>query len=286
MKTLDSPKLSVLVPWCDREELQECLERNSGWIEQNEAEVLVLNCGGNLDNFKKSARGQERNWLRPIHIPRAAFNKCLALNIGTMMGHSPVVLALDADTILASDVVARSLSFLSGPAFVTTEWLHETVPNPAFKKVVSSLQGIEDQGLVDVRYNTYAEFLYKDGSVISHRTFRQSQLTANRAGAGVLFVKKEHLLEVGGYNSELELWGWEDNDIAIRLRTVLDLEHLEIGDAIHMSHSDSKRALNGLARMETSLQNLARLCPRYSMKNFQGTYAADTSAWASLLIEL
>lgn len=286
MKTNDCPNLSVLVPWSNREELRECLDRNSGWIEENRAEILIMNCGGDLDSFTKLVRFQRQGCLRPIHIPRPAFNKCIALNIGIMLGRAPVVLALDADTILPPDLVARGLALLSKPAFVTAEWLDETVPNPAFKVVVSSLQGSEDPRIIDVQYKTYADFIYNDGSVISHRTFRQSQLTGKRAGAGVLLVNKDHLMQVGGYNSDLELWGWEDNDIAIRLRVVLGLEHIEIGHAIHLSHSDSKRALNGHVRAETSLHNLARMCPRYSRRDFMGTFAADASAWAARLVEL
>ena len=42
----DNPELSILIPWYDRDELRLTLAANAPVFRANEAEVLVLNCGG------------------------------------------------------------------------------------------------------------------------------------------------------------------------------------------------------------------------------------------------
>src|SRR5206468_6073614 len=92
-------------------------------------------------------------------------------------------------------------------------------------------------------------------------------------------MRKKHLLEIDGYNSDLEVWGWEDNDVQLRLKRVLSLRHVETGRALHLSHGDDKRSLKGMGRSESHVLNLGILCGRYSAGNFRGTYKRDLQVW-------
>lgn len=60
---------------------------------------------------------------------------------------------------------------------------------------------------------------------------------------GLLFVSKENFLKVGGYDEDIESYGWEDGEIIRRLES-LELEHRKISfdyRLMHIPHPDRKR---------------------------------------------
>ena len=100
-----------------------------------------------------------------------------------------------------------------------------------------------------------------------------------RAGPGILLAKKHDLLEVQGYNSNLETWGWEDDDILVRLQYALRLRRVQRGAALHLTHGDDRRALHGSGARSDRL-NFLKCCRNYSNGLFLGTYCSDV-AWAA-----
>ena len=60
---------------------------------------------------------------------------------------------------------------------------------------------------------------------------------------GLLFVSKENFLKIGGYDEDIESYGWEDGEIIRRLEN-LELEHRKISfdyRLMHIPHPDRKR---------------------------------------------
>jgi hypothetical protein len=77
----------------------------------------------------------------------------------------------------------------------------------------------------------------------------------------------------------LEHWGWEDNDMQLRLAKFFGLQHIESGDVIHLSHDDGSRAMYGETRASLTWHNLKQSVQRYSSHDFLGTFVSDVSQW-------
>jgi hypothetical protein len=50
--------------------------------------------------------------------------------------------------------------------------------------------------------SSFVDISLADGTNIRMRTFRKNQVDGSRAGSGLLFVRREHLLQVEGYNAD------------------------------------------------------------------------------------
>ena len=95
----------------------------------------------------------------------------------------------------------------------------------------------------------------------------------------LLFARREHIIGIEGYHSQLERWGWEDDDIQFRLKRVLDLQHIEIGEGLHIRHGDDKRSLYGELAERSDWINFGACCARYARGDFRGTYSHDVATW-------
>src|SRR5207237_6211944 len=107
----------------------------------------------------------------------------------------------------------------------------------------------------------------------------------SRPVAGLLGAKRSHLLKIGGYNSKLERWGWEDDDVQVRLRRTALLQQVESGVVLHLSHGDDRRALYGQSRDHADMRNFSLCCEQYADANFMGTYLQDVEVWKDRVVE-
>jgi hypothetical protein len=123
------------------------------------------------------------------------------------------------------------------------------------------------------------ELVTTDDRRVKVETNRTRFADGSRSGPGLILLAREHFLHVDGMNSQLEGWGWEDNDLVARLQLMLGLSERRAGSATHLSHGDHLRCVNGRSRMETANANIARSLARDAQGNFQGTYRADVAAW-------
>lgn len=278
-----SSRFSVLIPWCDRDEIADTLAQNTSLFLKHSVEVLVLNCGGNTERLQQLLSLSQIPFLRQIEIPRMRFNKSLALNIGVLLSRSSRVFVLDADIVLKSDVLGMADILLEQSAFVTLQKIRESKPD---RKWLPCPSREDNVGISGIERNYYVDFHWKDGTKTRLTTNRENVLEGSRAAPGILLVKREYLLEIEGYNSELEYWGWEDCDVQLRLKHVLSLQHIERGVAVHLSHGDERRVLHDRGRAQSHLTNLSILCSLYSKECFRGTYSADVSEWSSKVTEL
>lgn len=275
------PRLSVLIPWCDRPEIRTALEHNVPILRQFDAELLILNCGGDSGELKRLCSGSESlrcTEIRRIDLPRSRFNRCYALNVGVYLSRSSIIFTLDADIILNAEIVRDAMEIVNHTAFVTVEKVLESQPS-------NELFDSKNPKPLSIMRKHFVEIALNDGTSISLCTFCRDEVDGSRAGPGLMFLKKEHLVRVGGYNADLQYWGWEDNDLQVRLTRVLNLEHREVGTVLHLSHGDESRALFGKNPKFTNRSNLGICCERYARGNFRGTYSTDVQSWLSKATE-
>jgi N-terminal domain of galactosyltransferase len=280
-----SPYLSVLIPWCNREEIGNAVHLNQGLFNSHGVEVLLINCGGDTSQLHRLLSPAVVGNLRHIEIPRVRFNKSLALNIGVFFSRAHSILILDADIILKSDFLAAARILTDKSAFVTLARVRESIPEYTWPS--SANQNEHDViAMCSLERIVDLEFAWSDGTTTHLAANHDNAVDGTRAGPGILMVKKEDLLAIDGYNSELELWGWEDNDVQLRLQAVLARNHVEYGDAVHLSHGDERRVLQGRQRYETNLENFSYLCKRYSTGNLSGTYSQDVVRWKKVVCQV
>lgn len=270
-----SPPLSVLITWSNRAEFEYALSQNRHWLIETEAEVLIINCAGDHSTLARMVSAVPLPCAKLIRVPHPRFNKALSLNLGIHLSKAEIIFTMDADIVSSSFPVKVEAQQLK-TAFATVRWMHESKPDdPVLKPAITE----ETAYVQTVEQSHSLTFRWSDGTVSTVTTARKSLFNGSRAGAGQLMARKEHLIAVGGYNSDLEHWGWEDNDMQLRLAKFLGLQHIESGDVIHLSHDDGSRAMYGETRASLTWHNLKQSVQRYSSNSFLGTLVSDISKW-------
>jgi glycosyltransferase involved in cell wall biosynthesis len=276
--------LSVIIPWCNRNELRTTLTGNASWMAEHAAEVVIVNCSGNSACLRRLVAEVSIQNLRCVEVPAPRFNRSLTLNVGIYYSRSPKLFVLDCDIEVRPDVLSEVLRLLNGNVFVTFTRVEESRSDWNSRSAALRRE-LPLRGVCDIESVHTIEFKWSDGTrnVID---LRRNLINGSRSGTGNIFANKNDLVMIDGYNSDLELWGWEDNDLQLRLMRVLTLKHYEYGEAFHISHEDNVRALYGVDRRQASLSNLRTACWRYANGNLRGTYSRDVAHWKSFVREL
>jgi len=277
------PYISVLIPWANREELAYSLRENSRWFRSDDVEVILINAGGDERQLGGCIADLDFRGLRIIALDIKSFNKSLALNLGVHFSRGNVLCILDADIILRSDFLSEATPMLETGAFVTIRKLYESgVDSPSqFYAALSA-----DPGYISSVRRVYSiEVTFLDGSTTSLTTSASELLTGSNAGHGQVLMRKADFLAIAGYHSELETWGWEDDDLLFRFRRVLGLIHCEAGEATHLTHGDERRTLYGNSKASSNRANMIRCLQRYAKQHFRGSYFEDSAKWAAMCSE-
>lgn len=257
--------LSVIIPWKDRPVIGQTLRMNAHRLAAIEAEVLVVNGGGDLTQLRELMSASGYDGLRLIEMPDAEhFNKCECLNIGAFFSQTEYIFVLDADIILTTDFLGQALNaILNDACFVSvaevTESEPETQNNPGLPRAMVLKRVIT------------TELLYEDGRRASIEYAIDKYGT--RTGPGLVLVKKEDFIAVGGFNGSLQGWGYEDYDFQIRLQLSLGLKRMSMGRVQHISHARAQAAGGSNAR------NAALCKVNYEQGKLNGTFLADVSRW-------
>ena len=273
------PSLSAIVPWSNRDSLRTSLAGNERWMTSDLVEIVLINCGGDAQQLRTILDGFPRIPRKLIELPDRKFNKSLALNIGIYASSAPTIFVLDADVILQSHPLTELFPLIDDHTFLTLARVRESERSDPWWKLPDDQVTGENNFIQSMTETHSMDFRWADGTVTRINAYRADLCDESRAGPGLIMAKREHLMQIEGYNSNLELWGWEDNDVEVRLRRVLSLKHLDFGQAIHLTHGDELRRLNGMDLRQSDWENLVRVCKRYSQGNFLGTYSADVSTW-------
>ena len=253
----DKPALSILIPWYERDELQLTLATNAPVFRAHDAEILILNCGGSSARLRGLITASKLAGVRQLDLAVAGFNKSLALNAGLAHARADTVFILDADIVLLGPLAVETLD---GHSFVTIESVHESAPFEA--KPAPSAR------------SAFLELTFRGGVKIRHQLSVRDGLGNMRAGPGLLLAKKADLLHIHGYNSDLDSWGWEDDDVLVRLQYALGRRRVQSGAALHLTHGDNRRFLRG-SRGQSDQRNFIKCCRNYNNGLFLGSYHSD-----------
>jgi hypothetical protein len=120
------------------------------------------------------------------------------------------------------------------------------------------------------------ELVTVDGrrAVLSART----SPTGMRAGDGIVLVRRDHFLAVGGFNSRLSGWGYEDTDLQVRLQFKLGLERVERGEVLHLTHSAAARDREAWRRNKDACMQ------QYARGDYDGSLDHDGRAWRQRVV--
>ncbi|PYR75704.1 MAG: glycosyl transferase family 2 [Acidobacteria bacterium] len=263
--------LSIVIPWSNRPELATTMRRNTEAFESLAAEVLVVNCGGDPRALESVVNASAPRCLRVIDVCSECFNKCLALNVGAFLSRASRLLFLDADIVISATVLAGMVERADQHSFVTMQWVIESDATERRTDLVECTQTME--------------YVWTDGQRLSFELFRSRGADLARGGPGLICVLREHFLAVHGMNSRLAGWGWEDQDLIIRLLAMTGLRRVLFGEAQHLAHDDSRRTLNGTTRHEADQRNMSICYANYERRSFLGTLRRDLVTYKDRLLE-
>jgi hypothetical protein len=269
----NNPSLSVIIPWCNRAELATTLFCNAPFLCRPLVETLVVNVGGDVKQLSSLLERPGLPTVRQIDVKDKSFNKSMALNVGLASSRSTFVFTLDADVILLTDVLDEIDERPDG-CYLTIEWVYESGRGPMPLRTITGGPTV-GAFVSEVVHSNSLEFHLADGRKLLYRTARMNLSDGRRAGPGLLLAHRKHFLQVGGYDSNLRRWGWEDDDLQLRLRHVCGLSQIEVGAALHLTHGDESRVLTGIDRERSNRINLLQCCFNYNQNRFQGTFERD-----------
>lgn len=257
------PVFSVIIPWCNRKELSETLEKNLPLFEKNEAEVIISNVGGDgtaLQDILQSFSYPVKTIQRP---EVTAFNKCLALNLGVSAATGTYLFLLDTDIVLEEDLLPAAAASLENNCFLTIKKVYESQRNTTGARSYIS----------ELAYFIEVKDINNNKALIE--TSRHYVNEKSRSAPGLVMLRKEHFMEVNGMNTNLSGWGWEDNDLLCRLQLKLSLKWEKISSAKHLTHTDQQRTISNSSRKSSEAANYAKCLDNYSQGNYAGTYKED-----------
>lgn len=257
--------ISVIIPWCDREELEETVQRNCDIFAKRRCELVIVNCGGNQDHLR-SMEFPSGLPIRLIQVDSSDFNKSLALNVGAYFSKCPRLLLLDADVILLDDLLLSE----------EREYHSRAI---ALAQVVESAWGDspQTQNAYVREIRTVAHFFFVDRSV--ELRLRATLFNdRGRNAPGNVSVPKADFLKTGGMNSDLKGWGWEDFDLLLRLQVISNTQIEYLGKGVHLSHGDEKRKYGGGSPAESDMLNQQKALAAYNEGKFIGTFGTDTQS--------
>lgn len=272
MENSDTKAVSVIITWCNRPEIETFLAHNGPEFNSVDAEVIVMNCSGDSEALAAAIKRSGYQGVRQIDIAMPKFNKCVAINLGVHLSHGQTIFMNDTDILLDSGFLKQAVSLVSASNYVTVERVVEkegTEATPSYLMIMSQT----------------TEFTCRDGRIFRFENERIYLDDNSRVGYGLVVVRKEDFLAAGGMNSQLQGWGYEDQDLHLRLNAVHGLTVVRVGRATHMTHGDNKRDLVGETKSESHRRNLAIGYDNYARGNFMGTYAADVAQWCERISE-
>lgn len=244
--------LSIIITCDSNRNALEALRLNRDQWSRIPCEIVVVTFGTKRQvNADLSALG-----ANVIAVKERPFNKSLGINLGVSVSRAKSLFLLDADVVIGEESIKNSLRILEAGHFSTIRKVKERDQRPLLPRA----------GQDRIKLT----FAAKSFDVVSRRTFSDG----SRSGPGLIFLRREWFVSVGGMNSQLMGWGWEDIDLICRLHMKLNLQRKETGTALHLSHhaADLKTAHD---RQESEATNLRLCLDKYRRGDLDGTLEKD-----------
>ncbi|WP_196763613.1 glycosyltransferase [Pseudoalteromonas luteoviolacea] len=259
--------ISVIIPWKDRHELGQTLEQNLPALEQiPKLEILIVNMGGDQQHLQELLNAVDCKGItvRVVHIFTQFFNKSFALNWGIYHARAETIFVLDADVILSETTLSELYSLVSETSFANLHSVSESKPQSVtqFQQLCQTRTVLT----LPIGQGKHTEIL------VNQSTLNNDQRTA----PGLVMVKKQHILDVAGFDSKMTYWGWEDLDLIVRLKAKLMLEQSLAGCATHLTHDDTTRNLGEFSKAQSDHQNFSYCLDKYANAHFSGSFLQDT----------
>ena len=257
--------LSVVISWRDRTELGRCVESLSRMLDGSDVEIIVVNLGGKRDLLESQIAAF--NNVKIVEKESKWFNKPVAQNFGAQAARGDYLFFCDCDIL-----------------FHNTDFLDLYDKVRAASKVFGTLAGVRETDPNSRGGRNVACFGYEltiriaNGASVRIVDNEEDIEIGTRQAPGLLLVKREDFDAVGGYNSALDGWGWEDQDMICRLSLHARLERVNHGEVLHISHSDKARtqAFPVKDRWKSRDQMFRRALNNYDEGRFIGTFTIDT----------
>jgi len=264
--------VSIVIPWCNRPEIVTSLKANSPSFDAVGAEVILINGSGNISELLSAARALQLGGIRLLDLRHAKyFNKAQCINIGVNCSINDWIFMLDADIVLPSDFFPEALKLV-----------RERHSYLSVKEAIELDSDVRDDPTVPrgavVRTVNTNRIEYENGEYAELRVSVDRRGTRN--APGMMLVRKNDFVEIGGANSQLFGWGFEDLDVQIRLQLLLGLKQIEYGKVTHLSH----KIQEGFARSAFINRQVAQ--DNYYHKQLKGSYVRDTEEMQENVIEV
>ena len=261
--------VSIVITWRDRKELGVTLPHMISVAEEIKGEIILVNFGGDSELLQGAIIASP--YLRLIDVGTTGyFNKPAAQNIGASYAGFPRLFFCDCDIILSGSILADLCQGLerTDRAFVTIAGVRESVSNAR-----------NANNLTCFGYRLHLKV--RNGREVFIDDHEEDALTGERNAPGLLMVNKADFEFVGGYNSQLDGWGWEDQDMICRLTLHAGLARVLAGHVIHVSHPEEERmAAYPYQDRWTSRDKMFRLAlANYDASRFEGSFAYDSRAY-------
>ena len=259
--------MSIVVSWRNRDELSQALPSLVESANSVGGELIVVNYSGNCDVLEKQLVGYSDEVKVVTVEGEKYFNKSAAQNIGALYAKGTTLFFCDCDIICEiDDVVFLTNELNCNPEiFATVRKVKETQVNSRQAKHVTKFG-----------YELVIETA--DGRQLRIVDNEEDSKNGTRQAPGLLFVRKADFLSIKGYNSELEGWGWEDQDIVSRLTLGAGLKRIQRGCFTHISHDDNARLAHYpsfSSRWESRDRMFRKALKNYDENVFLGSYKED-----------
>lgn len=259
--------LSIVVPWRDRQELARALPAMVAVVRATGGDLTVVNFGGKRPALRQQIAGWEGDLSVVEVADQRYFNKSLAQNLGAAASLHPHLFFCDCDVLLDCQALVDLVHRLRDTpgSFATLAGVRESESNARGARHVVCF-GYE------LRIRT------ADGRQLHICDHEEDAANGARQAPGLLLVRRSDFLSIGGYNSRLHGWGWEDQDMIGRLTLGAGLSRIQEGIAVHLSHDDAARIAAYPPvkdRWESRDRMFRQALANYDAADFQGTYEAD-----------
>ncbi|MDQ1923601.1 glycosyltransferase family 2 protein [Massilia pseudoviolaceinigra] len=262
-----TPRVSIVIAWRNRAELGTTLAANLDLVAAWDAEIVIVNYGGDPAALEALLAPFENAPVRLLEVAADGFNKSRALNLGAHVARGPYLLLLDADVILTDFDVERAIAEAHAGGWLTLGKVRESVPPPGKRGQIAE-------------YANSFDIVLGDGRRARVETKRHYFDDGARSCPGIMFLRRADLLAIGGFNSQLVGWGWEDVDVHVRLGLALGRPAAGLGEGVHLSHGDEHRFFIGDSPGANNQRN-QHICMRlYDAGQFEGSYAQDVAAFS------
>ena len=258
--------LSIVIPWRDRRELSQTILSFASISRAVEGEVIVVNFGGDPSALSEMLRGTGESVRTTCVTGAPFFSKPRAQNIGASRSAYDLFLFCDCDVVVEPRLVRQFIDVLvhDQSSFVTLGEVVESVSNARGGRHIS-------------RFGYRLDVWTSDGRYLEIVDHEEDASSGVRQAPGILAVRREHFLQVGGFNSRLVGWGWEDQDMVARLTLGLGLRRVSTGRGIHISHGDDTRvaAYPIKNKWESRDRSFRNALANYDAADFMGSYLDD-----------